>query len=68
VTATALTVSKVMPYAVAAVLVGWMIAYGQRASRAGEPLAAAAQAGAEPEGRRAAGDRQGQKATLRDTD
>ena len=37
--AAALTVSKIMRCAVAAVLVGWMIAYGQRASRAGEPLA-----------------------------
>ena len=42
-TATALTVSKVMPYAVAAVLVGWMFAYGRRARREGERLAAAAQ-------------------------
>ena len=43
-TATALTVSKVMPYAVAAVLVGWMIIYGRRTKRAGERLAAAAEA------------------------
>ncbi len=42
-TATALTVSKVMPYTVAAVLVGWMFAYGRRARRTGERLAAAAQ-------------------------
>jgi hypothetical protein len=41
-TAMALTVSKVMPYAVAAVLVGWMKAYGQRAKRKGEQLATAA--------------------------
>lgn len=47
-TATALAVSKVMPYAVAAVLVGWMIAYGRRAKRSGERLAAAALAAAEP--------------------
>ena len=43
-TATALTVSKVMPYAVAAALVGWMIAYGRRARRRGEQLAAAEEA------------------------
>ncbi len=43
-TATALTVSKVMPYAVGAVLVGWMIAYGRRARRLGERLAATAPA------------------------
>ena len=46
-TTTALTVSKVMPYAVAAALVGWMIAYGRRAKREGERLAAAALADAE---------------------
>ena len=44
-TATALTVSKVMPYAVAAGLAGWMTAYGRRARREGERLAAAAPAG-----------------------
>ncbi len=43
-TATALTVSKVMPYAVAAVLAGWMIVYGRRTRREGERLAAAASA------------------------
>jgi hypothetical protein len=43
-TATALTISKVMPYAVAAALVGWMTAYGRRAKREGERLAAEAQA------------------------
>jgi hypothetical protein len=47
-TGTALAVSKVMPYAVAAALVGWMIAYGRRAKRSGERLAAAALAGAGP--------------------
>ena len=46
-TATALTVSKVMPYAVGAVLAGWMFAYGRRARREGERLAAEAQADAE---------------------
>ena len=46
-TATALAVSKVMPYAVAAVLAGWMFAYGRRARREGERIAAAAEAGAE---------------------
>jgi hypothetical protein len=40
-TSTALAVSKVMPYAVAAALVGWMVAYGRRARREGERLAAA---------------------------
>lgn len=43
-TATALTVSKVMPYAVAVILVRWMIVHGRRAKRSGETLAAAAQA------------------------
>ena len=43
-TGTALAVSKVMPYAVAASLIGWMIAYGRRAKREGERLAAAAEA------------------------
>jgi hypothetical protein len=43
-TATALSVSKVMPYAVAAVLAGWMTIYGRRTKRAGERLAAAAEA------------------------
>ena len=47
-TGTALSVSKVMPYAVAAPLIGWMIAYGRRAKREGERLAAAAQGNAEP--------------------
>ena len=37
-TGTALAVSKVMPYAVAAALVGWMIAYGRRARRRGEQI------------------------------
>ena len=46
-TATALTVSKVMPYAVAAALVGWMIAYGRRARRRGEQVAAAEEAAEE---------------------
>jgi hypothetical protein len=44
---TALTVSKVMPYAVGAALAGWMIAYGRRAKREGERHAAAALADAE---------------------
>ncbi len=59
-TATALTVSKVMPYAVAASLAGWMTAYSRRARREGQRLAAAAPAGAgsaqgdaEPAGRAA---------------
>jgi hypothetical protein len=41
---TALSVSKVMPYAVAAVLVAWMIVYGQRARRKGERAAEASRA------------------------
>jgi hypothetical protein len=50
-TGTALTVSKVMPYAVGVVLVGWMIAYGRRARRKGEQLPAAAQrSGERPDG------------------
>jgi hypothetical protein len=46
-TATALTVSKFMPYVIGAGLAGWMIAYGRRAKRQGEQLAAAAAATAE---------------------
>ena len=46
-TGTALTVSKVMPYVVGAALTGWMVAYGRRAKREGERLAAEAQAAAE---------------------
>src|SRR6266566_5433597 len=45
-TATALTVSKVMPYVVGAALAAWMIAYGRRARREGERLAGASAAGA----------------------
>lgn len=45
-TATALTVSKVMPYAVAAALVAWMNAYGRRARRIRERLATAPSADA----------------------
>jgi hypothetical protein len=41
---TALTVSKIMPYAVAGVLVAWMSVYGQHAKRKGERLAAATRA------------------------
>ena len=39
-TATALTVSKVMPYVVGAALAAWMFGYGRRARREGERLAA----------------------------
>jgi hypothetical protein len=46
-TGTALGISKVMPYAVAAVLVAWMAVYGQRAKRKGERQAEASIAGAE---------------------
>ena len=47
-TSTALAVSKVMPYAVAAALVAWMVAYGRRAKRAGERHAAAHAAAGAP--------------------
>jgi hypothetical protein len=40
-TGTALSISKVMPFAVAAVLVAWMFVYGQRARRKGERAAEA---------------------------
>jgi hypothetical protein len=52
-TGTALTVSKVMPYVVGAALAAWMFAYGRRARREGERLAAAAAAlaAAEPAAR-----------------
>lgn len=43
-TGNALTVSKVMPYAVGAAIVAWMLAHGRRARREGERLAAQAQA------------------------
>jgi len=51
-TATALAVSKVMPYVVSAALVAWMIAYGRHARREGERIAAA-QGAAEPVAREA---------------
>jgi hypothetical protein len=47
-TGTALAVSKVLPYAAAAVLAAWTYAYGQRARRRGERMAAAAAAQAAP--------------------
>jgi len=40
-TGTALTVSKVMPYVIAAAIVAWMIAHGRHARREGERIAAA---------------------------
>jgi hypothetical protein len=43
-TGTALAVSKVMPYAVGAVLAGWMFIYGRHARRQGERLAVQAAA------------------------
>jgi hypothetical protein len=52
-TATALTVSKVMPYVVGAALAAWMFGYGRRARREGERLAAAAEATAEAAAREA---------------
>ncbi len=45
-TGTALAISKVMPFAVAGVLVAWMAVYGQRARRRGEAAGAAAAAAA----------------------
>jgi hypothetical protein len=45
-TGTALALSKVMPYAVAGVLAGWMFLYGRHARRQGERMAAAAEAAA----------------------
>jgi hypothetical protein len=47
-TGTALAVSKVMPYAVGALLACWMVLYGRHARREGERLAAAAGQPAEP--------------------
>jgi hypothetical protein len=44
---TALTVSKVLPYAVAAVLIAWTVGYGRLQKRRGERLAAAYAAAAE---------------------
>src|SRR5579872_4958570 len=41
-TGTALAISKVMPYAVTGLLVGWMVVTGRRARRQGERLAAQA--------------------------
>jgi hypothetical protein len=43
---TALTISKIMPYPIAGLLVAWMTIYGQRARRRGEAMAAAARAAA----------------------
>ncbi len=50
-TGTALAVSKVLPYAVAAALMAWTFGYGRYQKRKGERLAAAAGAGDQP-GRR----------------
>lgn len=47
-TGSALAISKIMPYAVAAALAGWMWAYGQRSKRRGERMAAQAEAPAQP--------------------
>jgi hypothetical protein len=43
---TALTISKLMPFAVAGVVVAWMAVYGQHAKRKGEAAGAAARAAA----------------------
>jgi hypothetical protein len=55
-TGTALAVSKVMPYAVAGVLVGWMFLYGRHARRQGERMAAAAEAAAQSAAAQSAAD------------
>jgi hypothetical protein len=47
-TGTALAISKVMPYAVTGLLVGWMVVTGRRARRQGERLAAQAAQQAAP--------------------
>jgi hypothetical protein len=46
-TGTALAISKIMPYAVGALLACWMFLYGRHARREGERQAAAAEAAAE---------------------
>jgi hypothetical protein len=43
-TGTALAISKVLPYVVAALLVAWTVGYGRRQKRRGEALAASAAA------------------------
>jgi len=48
-TSTALTISKVMPYAVGAAIIAWMTAHGRHARREGERLAAEAKAEAQAE-------------------
>ena len=53
-TGTALTVSKVMPYAVGAAIIAWMMAHGRHARREGERLAAEAKAEAQAEAQAAA--------------
>jgi len=52
-TSTALTVSKVMPYAVAGSLMVWMTVHGRRARREGERIAAAQAAQAAQDGQAA---------------
>jgi len=58
-TGAALAISKVMPYAVAAVLTAWTIGYGRHSKRKGERLAAAAEAAQTAAAAPAAGDRPG---------
>jgi hypothetical protein len=53
-TGTALTVSKVMPYAVGAAIIAWMTAHGRHARREGERLAAEAEARTQAEAREVA--------------
>lgn len=55
-TGTALAISKVLPYTVAAVLIAWTVGYGQYQKRKGERLAAAAEAAAPSVGVMGSGD------------
>ena len=52
---TALAISKVLPYAVAAVLIAWTVGYGRYQKRQGERMAAAYAAAAKAEGAGAEG-------------
>ncbi len=58
-TGTALAITKVLPYAVAAVLTAWTIGYGRYQKRKGEQLAAAAEAAEAAATAADAGDRPG---------
>ena len=62
---TALAVSKVLPYAVAAVLIAWTVGYGRLQKRRGDRMAAAyaaaAEASKDARGRRDRRDRRGRR-------